>query len=202
MLEIAKLMDYDDFLYTKVITQRPLRLWYEDITGKYASLCTDESFDQDAKKNLVLKVISGVKDVDVKRSDSEFFAYLKEQKIKVAAADIKYIRNTFGTISEDAPKVHEKPLKSDSALEPDSNLSDSECIPFKEDIDEYFAREVSPFAPDAWMDRSKDKIGCEFPFTKLFYIYKPLRSSEVILNELDNLDKEMANEISSLKGDK
>jgi len=39
----------------------------------------------------------------------------------------------------------------------DSDLNDTENIPFGQDIDEYFAREVLPFAPDAWMDRSKDK---------------------------------------------
>ena len=199
MLEIAKLMDYDDFLYTKVSTQRPLRLWFEDITDKYATLCADENFDPEGKKNLILKTIADVKDIDQKRSDAEFFTYLKEQKVKVAAAEIKYIRGIFGTIDEDAPEVHDNPLKPAGALVADSNLSDSEIVPMKEDIDEYFAREVLPFAPDAWMDRSKDKIGCEFPFTKLFYIYKPLRSSEDILKELEELDKEMINELSSLK---
>ncbi len=199
MLEIAKLMDYDDFLYTKVSTQRPLRLWFEDITGRYETLCSDDNFDPEAKKNLILKTVSEVEDIDKRRSDAEFFAYLKEKKVKVAVTAVKLVRSVFGTISEDAPEVHENPLKLASDLVPDSNLSDSEIVPMKEDIDEYFAREVLPFAPDAWMDRSKDKIGCEFPFTKLFYIYKPLRSSEEILKELEDLDKEMINEIASLK---
>ncbi len=200
MLEIAKLMDYDDFLYTKVSTQRPLRLWFEGITERYEALCADDNFDPEAKKNLILKTVSEVEDIDKKRSDAEFFAYLKEKKVKVAAAEIKLVRSVFGTINEEAPEVHENPLKPASDLVPDSNLSDSEIVPMKEDIDEYFAREVLPFAPDTWMDRSKDKIGCEFPFTKLFYIYKPLRSSEAILKELEDLDKEMVNEIASLKG--
>ena len=68
------------------------------------------------------------------------------------------------------------------------------------DIDEYFEREVLPYAPDAWMDRSKDKLGVEFPFTRLFYIYRPLRSSKVILDELDQLDKDLETELKALKG--
>ena len=68
-----------------------------------------------------------------------------------------------------------------------------------EDIDDYFEREVIPFAPDAWMDRSKDKIGCEFPFTRLFYIHKPLRSSNLILQDIDNLDKIVNDQLKSLK---
>ena len=62
-------------------------------------------------------------------------------------------------------------------------------------------REVLPFAPDAWMERDKDKVGCEFPFTRLFYKYRPLRSSEEILSELAALDSALNNELSQLKED-
>ena len=51
---------------------------------------------------------------------------------------------------------------------PDSELRDFENVPLKEDIDVYFPREVLPHVPDAWMDRSKDKVGCEISFTKYF----------------------------------
>lgn len=71
----------------------------------------------------------------------------------------------------------------------------------KQDIEEYFETEVLPFAPDAWMDRSKDKVGCEFPFTRLFYKYRPLRSSEDILAELAALDMDLNTELSHLKED-
>lgn len=81
----------------------------------------------------------------------------------------------------------------------DTNLNDTEKIPMKRDVEEYFDTEVVPFAPDAWMDRSKDKVGCEFPFTRLFYKYRPLRSSEEILAELDSLDNTLNEELSHLK---
>lgn len=71
----------------------------------------------------------------------------------------------------------------------------------KDDIEDYFEREVIPFAPDAWMERSKDKVGCEFPFTKLFYIYKPLRSSEAIMKELEDLEKSTMGEIANLRSE-
>ena len=71
----------------------------------------------------------------------------------------------------------------------------------KEDVNDYFRREVLPFAPDAWMERDKDKVGCEFPFTRLFYKYRPLRSSEEILSELAALDSALNNELSQLKED-
>ena len=57
----------------------------------------------------------------------------------------------------------------------DSSLRDTENVPLKEDIHEYFKREVLPHAPDAWIDASKTKVGYEIPFTRQFYVFKPPR---------------------------
>ena len=62
------------------------------------------------------------------------------------------------------------------AYEPDTDLRDGEKIPVKEDIWEYFQREVRPYAEDAWIDLPKTKIGCEISFTKHFYKPQPLRT--------------------------
>ena len=75
-------------------------------------------------------------------------------------------------------------------LVPDADLRDFENVPLKEDVDEYFKREVLPHVPDAWIDESKTKIGYEINFTKYFYKYKPLRPLEVIRKELWDLEKE------------
>lgn len=200
-IEVAKLLDYDDFLYTNVAIRRPLRLWYENIKDKYIQLTLDENFDPDNKKNAILKTLSEIEGIDEKRSDMEFFTFLKSKKVKTVQADIKLIRSVFGTISEDAPIVWKKPLDEDGEQEIDTNLNDTEKIPMKEDIDEYFEREVLPYAPDAWMDRDKDKVGCEFPFTRIFYIYRPLRSTSEILTEIAALDKEMETELLNLKNE-
>ena len=197
-IEIAKLLDYDDFRYTTVATRRPLRLWFENIKEKYQFLCADEDFKADDKKNLILKEVCELEDIDAKRSDREFFQHLKDKKVKYTAAQVTQFRNVFGTISEDAPEVTKNPLKSDSGLMADSNLNDTEKIPQKVDIEEYFKNEVLPYAPDAWMDRDKDKKGVEFPFTRLFYIYRPLRSTEEILAELASLDSSIDDDIKSL----
>ena len=200
-IEVAKLLDYDDFLYTTVAVRRPLRLWYENIKDKYIQLTLDENFDPDNKKNAILKTLSEIEGIDDKRSDMEFFTFLKSNKVKTTQADIKLIRSCFGTISEEAPIVWKKPLDEGGEQEIDTNLNDTEKIPMKEDIDEYFEREVLPYAPDAWMDRDKDKVGCEFPFTRIFYIYRPLRSTSDILAELAALDKEMSTELLNLKNE-
>lgn len=187
-LQVAKLLDYDDFRYTTVATRRPLRYWFENITEKYIALCENEAFDADSKKNAILKTVSEVKGIDDKRSDSDFFAFLKSKKVKYTATELKLLRSMFGVIDEEAPEVHEKPLDKNSDCVADTNLNDTEKIPQKQDIDEYFEHEVLPYTPDAWMDRSKDKLGVEFPFTRIFYKYRPLRTAEAIMAELNSID--------------
>lgn len=73
---------------------------------------------------------------------------------------------------------------------PDSSLRDYEKIPLGNDIDKYFEREVKPHVSDAWMDRSKDKIGYEISFTKYFYKYKPLRPIDEIKADIETLEAE------------
>lgn len=79
---------------------------------------------------------------------------------------------------------------SEPIYEPDSELRDEERIPLKTDIEEYFAKEVLPYAPDAWMDRSKDRVGYEINFAKYFYEYKQPRDLKNILSNLEALDVE------------
>ena len=81
---------------------------------------------------------------------------------------------------------------------PDASLRDTEIIPLREDIDEYFKREVLPNVPDAWMDRSKDKKGYEINFPKYFYKYQPLRSLEEIRHDILKLEKESEGLLSEI----
>ena len=73
----------------------------------------------------------------------------------------------------------------------DPGLRDTENVPLKEDIQEYFKREVLPYSPDAWIDEKKTKIGYEIPFTRYFYKYVPPRPSEEIMSEILELEKSL-----------
>lgn len=67
----------------------------------------------------------------------------------------------------------------------------TELIPLKDDIDEYFKREVLPHLPKATMDRKKDKIGYEIPFNRYFYEYTPPRDLDEIDGDLKVVTKEI-----------
>ena len=69
-----------------------------------------------------------------------------------------------------------------------------------EDIEEYFAREVLPFAPDAWIDKKKTKVGYEIPMTRYFYEYQQPEKTEDILARITTLEQEITTNLNSLFG--
>lgn len=80
----------------------------------------------------------------------------------------------------------------------DANLRDTENVPLTEDIDSYFEREVLPYAPDAWIDRKKTKVGYEIPMTRYFYEYQKPENSEDILGRIIGLENSIAESLKSL----
>lgn len=79
--------------------------------------------------------------------------------------------------------------------------TDTEIVPLTEDIDKFFEKNVLPYNPDAFMDRSKDKIGYEVPFTRLFYKFVAPKSSDEIVNEIKKLEAEETALMKELFGD-
>ena len=73
----------------------------------------------------------------------------------------------------------------------DASLRDTEDVPLTDDIDAYFRREVLPHVADAWLDKSKTKVGYEIPFNRYFYEYAPPRPLETIDDELQQLGREI-----------
>ena len=184
--EVAKLLDYDEFFYTKVAVCRPLRLRFEDFQKKLNVQW--ENLPSGAKKNLAS--FKEMTELNGTFTDEEFFTKVEGVTGKKISAALAKDMRRMAEVDEEVPAVYATPHKKDSGYVADTNLNDSENIPKKEDIDEYFEREVLPFVPDAWMDRTKDRIGVEFPFTKLFYVYTPLRSNEEIFSDLKALEAE------------
>ena len=80
----------------------------------------------------------------------------------------------------------------------DVSLRDTENVPLAEDIDAYFAREVLPYAPDAWVDTKKTKVGYEIPMTRYFYEYEAPESVDVIASRIINLEVEITASLNAL----
>lgn len=91
-----------------------------------------------------------------------------------------------------------KPILKKGKVQADPKLRDTENIPLSEDVAEYMKREVLPYAPDAWIDESKTKIGYEIPFTRYFYEYTPPVPSEEIKREILQIESELKGSIGRI----
>ena len=195
-IKVARLMDVEDFLYTTVTIYRPLRLIYSDIAKKATEVVKGEKVKKADKETL--EHFAAITFPEEKINDEEMFAIMREHfGKKLTQGFVKLVR-TLGTTDPNAPAVWATPGKPESGFVIDPALTDTETIPMKENIDEYIAREVLPFVPDAWRDPSKDKVGCEFPLTRLFYRYTPLRDSSEILADLMGLEADTTSALQSL----
>jgi len=82
----------------------------------------------------------------------------------------------------------------------DKSKRDTENVPLVEDIDVYFAREVLPYNPQAWIDKSKTKVGYEIPFTRTFYEYKQIEPAEKIAARIEEHEKSLMAKLHGLFG--
>jgi type I restriction enzyme M protein len=216
--EYCKIFDNEDFGYQKMVVERPLRLNFQATEERISNLYNERAFNNLVKsrkkgeaghkeieegKKLQQQIIDTLKTMDftiVYKNRDEFTKVLKKT---FRAVDIKLnsplLRAILSALSE-KDETADICVDSKGNPEPDPDLRDTENVPLKEDIHEYFEREVKPHVPDAWIDESKTKIGYEIPFTRHFYKYQPLRPSEEIMKEIIELEKSISEKLKKVMG--
>lgn len=216
--EYVKIFDNEDFGYAKITVERPLRLNFQVSEERlarvveekgFANLATSKKkgdaahFEIEEGKKIqaqILHVLRTLESDEVYKNREVFTKILKdalaEANIKLGAPVLKAILNGLSEKDETADVC----MKNKKDIEPDTDLRDTESVPLKENIEEYFVREVLPHVPDAWIDHSKTKIGYEIPFTRQFYKYTALRSSAEIMDEIRALEVEIAEQLKKVMG--
>ncbi|HNR88563.1 MAG TPA: class I SAM-dependent DNA methyltransferase [Spirochaetota bacterium] len=186
--EVSKIFDNADFGYTRVTVERPLKLRYQmtvDDKARFLDACPHLFDDVEAIGKALGREPFNDWNVVWDRIEN----ILRDRSSRWKAPEQKLFRSVFTQKDPDARPVP-KGIQNDE-YEPDSDLRDFENIPLKDDIDEYFRREVLPHVPDAWIDRSKDKIGYEINFNRHFYKYTPPRPLEEIDADLKKAEEEI-----------
>ena len=196
----SKIKDVEDFKFTKLIINRPLRLEYKDIHFDEATAEDYKEADRDLLKKVATYWEDNMPAGQAGIPDLTFFSELKKAKIKVPQGKVALLRNYFGKRNADMPEAYVKPTDANSGFAPDPDLKDSEIIPWKEDIAEYLDKNVRPYAPDFWYNEADSKIGYEIPFTREFYKYTPLTPSSVIFAELKELEERESELLSKILG--
>lgn len=185
---LSKVFANSEFGYRTITVERPLQLRFHiaddtaDLVLATKTIAKLPLADQDAIRS-ALDSLSG-------RSWTNRDAFVTELKVSLKAAGmakvgVPVIKTIWTTIGEHDPGADVITTKGNP--EPDTSLRDTENVPLSEDIDEYFAREVLPHVPDAWIDHDKTRIGYEIPFTRHFYRYTPPRPLDEIQRDLRGL---------------
>jgi type I restriction enzyme M protein len=182
-----------EFGFTRVTIERPLRLCYQmtiDDKARYLDAFPRLLNDIQA----IDKELSREPYMDWNEVDKQIRKILRKNETGWNANERKLFRDVFTKRNPEAKEV----LKAKNLFEPDPELRDYENIPLETDIEEYFKREVLPHLPDAWMDRTKDKVGYEINFNQYFFEFNSPRSLEIINNELKIVEDEIFNLLNKI----
>jgi type I restriction enzyme M protein len=210
---VSKIFDNEDFGYSKITVERPLRQNFQATAERIARLDGETGFKNlatSAKKDPavrqqeieagqqrqeeireLLRAFAKSSKERLFKDRKEFLTELREvdrkRNVRLSAAELKAVVAAVGERDESANICVDK----NGEPEADSDLRDTETVPLKESIDEYFKREVLPHVPDAWIDTTKTKVGYEIPLNRHFYRYEPPRELEVIETDIKRLEGEI-----------
>ncbi|MGI8423961.1 MAG: N-6 DNA methylase, partial [Chloroflexota bacterium] len=186
--ETSKIFDNADFGYTRVTVERPLRLRYQ-MTVEDEARFLDECPHLLEDVQAIDEALGRTPHSDWNSVWSRIEDVLHERKSRWKATERKLFRTVF--TQKDATANAVAKGGGGDEYEPDADLRDFENVRLKDDVDAYFEREVRPHVPDAWMDRSKDKVGYDINFNRHFYKYIPPRSLETIDAELKQAEEQI-----------
>jgi len=224
-LVVSKIFDNEDFGYRKITIERPLRLRFQ-ITAEgldafreatpFVNLAKSKKKDKKAKakqeeagrehQKAIIALLESLDRERIWMDREEFLADITtafaDAEVKLSAPIKKALVVAFGQRDEAAEICRDK----DGNIEPDPELRDYEYVPLKQDIYEYFEREVKPHVPDAWIDESKRDeqdgevgiVGYEIPLNRHFYVYQPPRPLDDIEAEIAELEKAIVAELKEV----
>lgn len=185
----SKVFPVEAFFYRTITVERPLRLNYQASPERIQRALGAKQLAKtdDAGRSALAAALAGVHDGALVASRREF---TKALDAAVAASGVALTapqrKALLDGLSERDPEGERVTVRKGNP-EPDTEARDTENVPWDQDIHEYLEREVKPFVPEAWIDETKTKEGCEIPFTRHFYEYVPPRSLEDIDRDLDEV---------------
>lgn len=190
----SKIFKTTDFGYTTITVEQPLRLSWAVKPELVDTLLKTKAFEKlTAGVRIQLEEALAAEAAEDSSTTTDSAAFTKRIQKAVSnlglnASQVKHLIAGLAEHDDEAPLVRDAKGK----LTADTTLRDTENVPLSLDIDEYVAHEIAPHLPDYWLDRSKDKVGYEIPFTRHFYKYEAPRPLEEIDADLNKLIAEIS----------
>ncbi len=209
--DFSKIFDYQQFGYRRITVERPLQLAvYPKDELRITALSTDKAWDKlnEPTQHTILSALASLNNDKYLSRDVFLNALTTELEtatpsVKLSAAQLKLIVKHLSEHDDEA-----EVCKTKGKIEANPDLRDNENVPLTESVDDYFAREVLPHVPNAWIDTKKTDeqdgevgiVGYEIPFNRHFYEYVPPRSLTEIDADLDKVSSDimqLLNEVHS-----
>lgn len=212
-LVVSKVFDNADFGFHKITVERPLCLNFQasaervlrlDGESGFRKLATSNRKNEAARREEIaagekrqkvirdfLRALGKAGGDKLYKDRKTFLSEIKvldrKYEVHLSAAELKAVLSALGERDETAEICRDR----DGNPEPDADLRDTESVPLKESIEAYFKREVLPHVPDAWIDKSKTKVGYEIPLNRHFYRYEPPRPLDELESDIKTLESEI-----------
>jgi type I restriction enzyme M protein len=224
--EYSKIFPTAHFGFRKITVERPLRLNFQvsperlarlEDEGAFQNLAVSKKRDAWAKsveeadgralQQAIRAMLSTLPEALFRDRDTFLKALqqaAKQAGLKLSASIQKAILSALSERDDTAAICRDK----DGNPEPDPELRDTESVPLTERLEDFFAREVQPYMPDAWINTAirdeKDgevgKVGYEINFNRYFYKYQPPRPLEEIEADIKTLEREILEMLRDVAG--
>jgi type I restriction enzyme M protein len=226
--EFVKIFDNTDFAYRQVTIERPLRLNFQASPERISRIHEQSAFQNLAKSKKKLGSKAAEDEIALgKQLQQDILAMLarlspnmlvKKRDVFVehldaacAAAELRLsspLRKAVLAALSERDETADICTDADGNPEADSELRDYENVPYKQDVTDYFEKEVKPHVPDAWVnlsvrdeaDGKVGRVGYEIPLTRHFYKYVPPRPLEQIEADIAGLEKNIVTLLREVVG--
>lgn len=209
----SKIFNNEDFGFNRIQIESPLRLIYS-VNDKVLNFLRDRSSIPDFLDDLrgeedynppafeIADALESIKSEKIYLSENEFMPVLlnalQKHNLSTDELIVDYLIDICSE-KDSRGEIVTKGKKKQSV--PDTEKRDFENVPLIEDIDSYFNREVKPYNPDAWIDKTKTKVGYEIPFTRYFYKYQPPKNSDEIAEIIAKQEASITASLKALFGE-
>ncbi len=222
---VSRIYPTTHFGFRKITVERPLKLDFQASSERIARLEEERAFvslavsrkkveakakdeeagrEQQAEIRALLKNLPDKLFLDQALFEAELSQATQEAKIKLAAPIKKAIFSALSERNDEAEVCRDR----EGRPEPDPQLRDTESVPLVEDVESFFAREVKPHVPDAWIDTKRRDardgqvglVGYEINFNRYFYEYRPPRPLEQIQADIQQVEKEIVAMLREVAG--
>jgi type I restriction enzyme M protein len=196
----VKVFSTRDFGYQRITVERPLKQRFEVADDTLAALESSKALGKwDGREALIAAFRDALGSVWWTKKEAEAGLLAAAQfGGALWPSSTPVLKGIWAAVSVSDPDGEVQTVKGTPL--PDPDLRDYENVPLDEDVNAYFAREVLPHIPDAWIDHDKTKIGYEIPFTRHFYVYTPPRPLAEIDAELRDLESQIQKLLGEVTG--